>query len=75
MNKLLYRELKVRLRENRALGRGGVGRWSASRRIAQGLAVDPWRVIIPMAVAISLVSWLVNKQSLTGIILRLFGGS
>ena len=75
MNKPGYRELQMRLKENRQLGRGGVGRWSASRRIALSLAVRPWRVIGPVAGAVALASWWVWRENLTRVILRVFGGA
>ena len=74
MNKLLCRELKVRLRENKALGRGGLGRWGLTRAVAQGLAVNPWRIIAPVAGAVALASWWVERENLTRVILRVFGG-
>ena len=64
----------MRFKENMALGRGGVGRWRVTKPIADMLAVHPWRVIIPIAVVVSLAAWLINKESLTRIILKIFSG-
>jgi len=74
INSELYKQLQLRLKENQMLGRGGVGRWSASRRVARGLAVNPWRVIGPVAVVTALASWWAWKENLTRVILRVFGG-
>lgn len=74
MNKTKYRELQLRLRENRELGQGGMGRWSLTRPVAQRLAVQPWRVIGPAAAGVALASWWVWRESLTRVILRVFGG-
>lgn len=65
----------MRLKENRQLGRGGVGRWGLTRPMAEGLAVRPWRVIGPVAVVTALASWWVWRENLTRVILRVFGGA
>ena len=74
MKKMVYRELQLRLRENRQLGQGGWGRWAVTKWVAQTIAVQPWRVIGPIAVGISLAGWWLNRVSLTKMMLRIFGG-
>lgn len=75
INSELYKQLQVRLKENRWLGKGGVGRWGWTRPVAEGLAVRPWRVIGSAAAATALASWWVGRENLTKVILRVFGGA
>ena len=74
INSELYKQLRVRLKENRRLGQGGVGRWGLTRVVVQGLVVQPWLVIGPVAGAVALASWWMGKEDLTKVILRVFGG-
>ena len=75
MKTATYQELKRRLQENRTLSKGGVGQWEELRLVAGWLAVNPWRLIGPVAVIVALGAWWIWGTKLTVIILRIFGGA